>query len=241
MSARTSRTRLLAAATVALAALTLTACGGNDAAGVRDDGAPSASESPAQPGSSGDAGKKTPGGTAGGETPAASGGSKAAGKSGGTSDGKSGSTGSAGTTGKGSGSKSRNRACDGSNTKTSATEVSRPLNHMLLTVTNTGDTNCDLLGYPIARFGEAQAVPPVREDTHPQAVITLAPGKSGYAGVRLSAADGSGADGYTAKTLTVAFENGGPVGHPALDKKGVHVDSSLEVTYWQHTLDEALN
>ena len=120
-----------------------------------------------------------------------------------------------------------------------ATVVSRPLNHLLLTVTNTGTRNCDLTGYPIARFGEAQSVPPVAEETHPQAVVTLAPGESGYAGVLLSAADGSGGNGYTAKTLQVGFDKGRGA-TPALPAKGVYVDDRLTVTYWQQTLDDAL-
>ncbi|MGJ3560305.1 DUF4232 domain-containing protein [Streptomyces sp. INA 01156] len=84
----------------------------------------------------------------------------------------------------------------------------RPLNHLLLTVTNTGSKNCDLIGYPAVRFGEAQSVPPAFEDSKPQAVVTLAPGESGYAGVLLSAADGSGSHGYTTKSLQVFFNDG---------------------------------
>lgn len=115
-----------------------------------------------------------------------------------------------------------------------------PLNHLLLTVTNTGSKNCDLTGYPIARFGEAQSVPPVAEQTHPQAVVTLAPGESGYAGVLLSAGDGSGGNGYTAKTLVVGFAKGA-TSTPALPAKGVYVDDKLTVTYWQQSLDDALS
>jgi hypothetical protein len=137
------------------------------------------------------------------------------------------------------GGNTRNVACDGATTRTTATEVSRPLNHILLTVTNTGAKNCDLTGYPAVRFGEAQAVPPAAEETKPQAVVTLAPGESGYAGVLLAAADGSGRNGYTAKTLEVFFGSGRSA-RPALPAKGVHVDDRLTVTYWQSGLDDAL-
>lgn len=239
MSARTVRTRLLAASTVALAALALTAC--DNGKGVRDEGPSAASESSAAPGGSttakpaGDNGT-TAGGSTGGSaaTPAKGSTNGSSGKAG---DGKSAGGGTGGGTGTGS---SRNAACNGANTRTTATEISRPLNHLLLTVTNTGSKNCDLTGYPIARFGEAQSVPPVAEETHPQAVVTLAPGESGYAGVLLSAGDGSGGNGYTAKTLVVGFAKGA-TSTPALPAKGVHVDDRLTVTYWQQSLDDALS
>ncbi|MFJ1602810.1 DUF4232 domain-containing protein [Streptomyces sp. NPDC088253] len=234
MSARTARTRLLAATTVALAAFALTAC--DNGKGVRDEGPSASSNSSAQPtGSTAGGGTKAkPAGGTGGSTAAPKGTTTA----GTTTAGTSGGSGSSGKNGAGTTS-TRNPACNGANTKTTATEVSRPLNHLLLTVTNTGAKNCDLTGYPIARLGEAQSVPPVAESTHPQAVVTLAPGESGYAGVLLSAADGSGGNGYTAKTLVVGFAKGSSA-TPALPAKGVYVDDKLTVTYWQQSLDDAL-
>ncbi|WP_435228595.1 DUF4232 domain-containing protein [Streptomyces sp. Tue6028] len=237
MSARTTRTRLLAASTVALAALALSAC--DNGQGVRDEGPSAASKSSARPTGSSSTGGSDTGSTS---KPARSTGGTDGGTTDGGSGGASGSSGktSGGSTGDGkAGGSTRNAACNGSNTKTTATEVTRPLNHMLLIVTNTGSKNCDLTGYPIARFGEAQAVPPVAEETHPQAVVTLAPGESGYAGVRLSAADGSGGNGYTAKTLVVGFDKGASA-RPALPAKGVYVDDKLLLTYWQQSLDDAL-
>ncbi|WP_329301045.1 DUF4232 domain-containing protein [Streptomyces sp. NBC_00659] len=245
-TARTARTRFLAATAITLAALTLTAC--NDGNGVRGEGPSDTSASSAQPsGPATDAGStakpagngtaSSTGGSTGGSgnsggsksTSTAAGSTQGSGKKNGTGS-KTGSTGQTGT---------RNVACDGSTTKTTATAVSRPLNHLLLTVTNTGTRNCDLTGYPIARFAEAQSVPPVAEETHPQAVVTLAPGESGYAGVLLSAADGSGSNGYTAKTLEIGFDKGRSA-TPALPAKGVYIDDKLTVTYWQQDLDGAL-
>ncbi|WP_328670729.1 DUF4232 domain-containing protein [Streptomyces sp. NBC_00328] len=244
-TARTARTRFLAATAVALAALTLTAC--NDGNGVRAEGPSDTSASSAQPsGPATDAGstaKPAGNGTAsstGGSTTGGSGGSKSTSTAAGSTQGsgkKTGTGSKTGSTGQAGG--NRNVACDGSTTKTTATAVSRPLNHLLLTVTNTGTRNCDLTGYPIARFAEAQSVPPVAEETHPQAVVTLAPGESGYAGVLLSAADGSGGNGYTAKTLEVGFDKGRSA-TPVLPAKGVYIDDKLTVTYWQQDLDDAL-
>ncbi|MFG2453045.1 DUF4232 domain-containing protein [Streptomyces sp. NPDC048512] len=237
MSARTTRTRLLAASTIALAAFALTACGNGD--GVRDEGPSAGARSSARPSE----------GTAGGTTAKPAGtrtttGSTSGSKNSGTTTGSKG-TGGTGSTGGSAGGKggTRNPACVAATTRTTATVVSRPLNHLLLTVTNKSSKNCDLTGYPIVRFSEAQSVPPVAEETHPQAVVTLAPGESGYAGVLLSAADGSGVHGYTAKTLEVYYGDQGRNGsaRPALPAKGVYIDEKLTVTYWQQDLDTALS
>ncbi|MEV5342366.1 DUF4232 domain-containing protein [Streptomyces sp. NPDC052676] len=137
--------------------------------------------------------------------------------------------------------------CNGSNTKVTAQPVPRPLNHMLLTVTNTGSGPCNLMYYPVLRFDEMQWVPQARPETKPQAVPTLAPGESGYAGVLLSAADGSGDGGTTGRKLTVAFQggtpnsSGGASATPPLPAEGVYYDSSLSVTYWQSSMEDALN
>ncbi|MFD8230988.1 DUF4232 domain-containing protein [Streptomyces sp. NPDC059696] len=137
--------------------------------------------------------------------------------------------------------------CNGSNTTVTAQPVRRPLNHMLITVKNTGSKTCDLTYYPVLRFDEMQWVPQAIEDSQPQAVTTLAPGESGYAGVSLSAADGSGEWGTTGHKLTVGFQgytpdsDGGPSAIPALPAKGVYYDSTLKVTYWLRDMDDALS
>ncbi|MCT9075186.1 DUF4232 domain-containing protein [Streptomyces fulvoviolaceus] len=234
---RTSRARLVAAtATTVLAALSLTAC--NDGTGANDEGAaattstsPSSdatsssganSNSTGSTGSSG--GKSTAGSTTAGSKPAA--GAPAS---------------------KAPGSSSKPVTCEGSNTKTVAAPLNRPVNHMLLTVTNTGSKSCFLYGYPTVQFTDAQSVPPVIEDSQPQAVVTLEPGQSGYAAISLSATDGSSESGYTAKSLTVYFYGrsmSGIVGvaaHPSLPAKGVYIDDSIKVTYWQQSMDDAIN
>ncbi|MEU9045297.1 MULTISPECIES: DUF4232 domain-containing protein [unclassified Kitasatospora] len=138
--------------------------------------------------------------------------------------------------------------CEGSNTKTTAASLNRPVNHMLLTVTNTGSGICYLYGYPAVRFGEAQSLPPVITDSKPQAVVTLKPGESGYASVNLSSTDGiDGSNGHTAPSLAVYFqgrsgnESVGAGAHPSLPANGVYVDDSLKVTYWQQSLDDAVS
>ncbi|TLS46882.1 DUF4232 domain-containing protein [Streptomyces montanus] len=239
MSARTHRTRMLGAAAITVATLTLAAC--NNGEGVRDEGASAGSTSTSSP--TADGGTSTGAGQA---RPAdsASKGSASKGRTGGAagSSGTTGSSGSSGTTGS-SGSNdsaSVHTACSSTSTRMTATVVSRPLNHLLLTVTNTGSKNCDLTDYPAVQFDEAQSVPPAFEDSKPQAVVTLAPGESGYASVRLAAADGSGSNGFTAKSLTVYVGKGASAAHPSLPAKGVYVDDSIGVSYWQSTMADAL-
>ncbi|MFE2422509.1 DUF4232 domain-containing protein [Streptomyces hokutonensis] len=228
------RTALLAAGLAATASLALTACGTDHAA--QDRSNPAAADS-------GASATATPGtsGTSGTDTGAAASGTDSAvtvSKSGRSSTSAKGSTGSKGTSG--------TVTCTGANTEVNAQTVRRPLNHLLLAVKNTGSKTCYLYGYPALNFQDAQAVPPVDEDTQPQAVTTLRPGQSGYAGVLLSAADGSGTGGYTAKTLKVIFQNRaldfvGSGVKVALPAKGVWIDSSLTTTYWLTDPAYALN
>ncbi|MGV9944021.1 DUF4232 domain-containing protein [Streptomyces sp. NPDC003401] len=243
---RTSR--LLVPAVAALAALSLTAC--ENGTGAEDEGASTpASSTTAQPqgtdkpATGSGTGTDTGTGTGSGTGSTGSGTGSSAKPAGGTSAG----TGAAPATDDEDPNAPENRVlCNGSNTKVTAQPVPRPLNHMLITVTNTGSKVCDLTYYPVLRFDEMQWAPTAAEATKPQAVTTLSPGESGYAGALLSAADGSGDGGTTAKKLTIAFQgrtpnsDGGASAVPPLPAKGVYYDSSLTVTYWQQSMDDAL-
>ncbi|KAF2778412.1 DUF4232 domain-containing protein [Streptomyces sp. OM5714] len=238
MSARRiTRTRLFAATTVALAALSLTACEGDELTG---SPAPDPSASASAPASASADGNDTgpAGGAKGDKASTGSTGSKG-------STGSTGSTGPAGNdnaSGSGSGSGSDSDLpgkCSASDVRITAANAPRPINHLLLTATNTGSKTCALPPYPAARFGEAQAVPPVAESSKPQSLTTLAPGESGYAGVRLSSGDGSGENGYETTTLTVPFEDGS-IARVKLPSGGVYVDTALTVTYWQTSASNAL-
>ena len=239
---RTSRIRLVgAAATVALAALSLTAC--DDGSGVRDEGVgPSASRtsSPSTIAPTGKASTDVPS-----SSPAAN--SEPAGSADSTPAADTAATRAPARRTQAPAPSSKPVTCDGSNTKTVAAPLNRPLNHMLLTVTNSGSRTCYLYGYPVLRFTDAQSVPPVIDDSQPQAVVTLSPGESGYASVSLAAGDGSGTDGRTVKSLTVYFSarsgNGsvGKAAQPPLPAKGLYIDDSLTTTYWQQSMDDALS
>ncbi|GAA2574937.1 MULTISPECIES: DUF4232 domain-containing protein [Streptomyces] len=254
MSARTTRTRLFAATTVALAALSLTACEGDELTGspapassTSADG--NATQAPAgAKDDTGDAGSKGSTGSTGSNGSSGSNGSNASAGNGDTSNSGSGGSGSAADKGSGKGSEkgSDNGSdsglpgkCSASDVRITAANAPRPLNHLLLTATNTGSKTCALPPYPTPRFGEAQAVPPVAESSKPQSLTTLAPGESGYAGVRLSSGDGSGEGGYDTNTLTIPFEDGS-IARVKLPSGGVYVDSTLTVTYWQTSAANAL-
>ncbi|MEU7726716.1 DUF4232 domain-containing protein [Streptomyces sp. NPDC040724] len=236
-TARTTRTtrRVVSAAAVALAALALTACQ-NDT-GLKDGGPATSSGSVTDtPSPASGSSTPTPGSTT---TPGAT---KA-----GTGTGTGSGTGGADAKGSSAPPAAGDRAlCNGSNTEVTVQPVTRPLNHMLISVKNTGSKPCDLTYYPVLRFDEMQWAPTALKETRPQAVVSLAPGESGHAGALLEAADGSGEGGMTAQRLTIAFQgrtpnsNGGASATPTLPAKGVYYDSSLTVTYWQQNIEDAL-
>lgn len=237
---RAARTSALGAVAL-IASLSLTACQGDEPEpydALPSASAGSASKTPAESaGSSGDKSTAAPDADQGKD-------STGSGSGGGTSTTQP--KEDAGNGGSDAGGDAVTVTCTGANTKLSITEVSRPVNHMLLTMTNTGSKACNAYSYPYLKFGEAQSVPNTFEDSKPQAVTTINPGESAYAGVMTSSADGSGSNGYDTKDLEVSFQNrdgnsdntGSSVSVPL--SKSVHVDSSLTVSYWQMSMDDAL-
>ncbi|MEV6423172.1 DUF4232 domain-containing protein [Streptomyces sp. NPDC051662] len=241
---RTIRHRAVAAAATALiASLALTACGPGDSADAAKNSGGTAASSSTPP-----AGQQTP--TDNEQQTSAdrlSGNSEGGGSNTGTSGG--------GTTPKNSTPKdsaaknttskapSRGTACTGDNAKVKVSQVSRPINHLLLTVTNTGGKNCDAYYAPLLRFDDAQAATQVNEDSQPQAVVTLSPGQSAYASIALG---GDGSPDIAAEELTVHFpgrDNQGSVGSPygpiALPA-GTMISDTTSVSYWQMEMADAL-
>lgn len=249
MSARRiTRTRLFAATTVALAALSLTACEGDELTGSpapESSASASADGNGARPagGAKEDAGDTGDTGATGSTGSTGSAGSAGNGKAPGSgADKASGGNASAGSGGSGGTDGSDSEApgaCSAADVRITAANAPRPINHLLLTATNTGSKTCALPPYPAARFGEAQAVPPVAQSSKPQSLTTLAPGESGYAGVRLSSGDGSGENGYETTALTIPFDDGS-IARVKLPSGGVYVDTALTVTYWQTSASNAL-
>ncbi|WP_406382210.1 DUF4232 domain-containing protein [Streptomyces sp. NBC_01618] len=241
------------AATALLAALSLTACGGNDNGNDGKAGAvaPAASTTATTPDTGKDA-QETDSGTA--DAPAenvsdaskgSTGGQKSNAVATGGQKSNAGTTGgqksNAGTTG--SGSKSP-VTCTGANTKVTVSKVSRPINHLLLTATNTGSSPCYAYHAPKLRFDDAQAVFPILRDSIPQAVVTLAPGQSAYASIGLSG-EPDGQELYKGTHLTVYFSgksDQGSTGAPAelTLPAGTSWGSNGFVTYWQSDMADAL-
>ncbi|MEU8587014.1 DUF4232 domain-containing protein [Streptomyces sp. NPDC048664] len=134
--------------------------------------------------------------------------------------------------------------CTSANTKVTVTEVSRPINHLLLKATNTGSKPCFAYSAPFLRAGaDAQAPLAWADETVPQAVLTLEPGQSAYAGITTYSPDGEG--GSTVKTLGVLFSTRD--GHAINPEKtlklphgGVFFNSAGTVTYWQNNAADAL-
>ncbi|MGW1848702.1 DUF4232 domain-containing protein [Streptomyces sp. NPDC001966] len=241
---RNNRLRTTAlAATALLAALSLTACNGTED-GAKSGPSAAASDFAAQD-TGKDAGKDTQGtGTDSGtdaKSPDENTASDSKSSTGSTSGQKSDTNGRNSTTG--SGNKSP-VTCTGSNTKVTVTKVSRPINHLLLTATNTGSAPCYAYHAPALRFDDAQAAFPVLRDSIPQAVVTLEPGQSAYASIGLSG-EPDGQELHQGTHLSVYFTNKadqGSTGAPAelTLPAGTSWGDNGFVTYWQTEMDAAL-
>ncbi|REK89214.1 DUF4232 domain-containing protein, partial [Streptomyces inhibens] len=139
----------------------------------------------------------------------------------------------------------RHTACDAAKIRIVAQPLKEPVNHLLLVATNTSGARCDLYFSPNLRFDEAQSPLAELPDSKPQAVVTLSPGESGYAGVLTSSADGSGSNGRKMTALSVSLQgrdSKGSIGgsaNVAIPGGSVYVDDSAWVTYWQSDASDA--
>ncbi|MFI9121399.1 DUF4232 domain-containing protein [Streptomyces bikiniensis] len=251
---RTHRIRIAAAAAATAAVLSLTACQGSGD-GTRDEGRASSpattAPTPAQVPTPTSAPKASaPAATDGSgdksTSPQGSAEATATAPTPGKNDGKNKDKGNSGSgSGSGSAENTADRPCDASAVRVVYNPLSRPLNHAMLTVTNTGRTACSAYYAPVLRLDDGQAAVAVDQGSKPQAVVTLFPGESAYAAMILSAADGSGSHGRTSKKLTVWFaprDGSGSAGGPAVLKlpAGTYTDSTTRVTYWQSSMENAL-
>ncbi|MER7173597.1 DUF4232 domain-containing protein [Streptomyces mesophilus] len=140
--------------------------------------------------------------------------------------------------------------CTNAETKLTVTAAPRPVNYQLITLTNTGKRTCTVLHYPVVSFGpDLDGTAEGREDTRPQAVVTLKPGASAYAGLNTSPADRAD-DGTKphAKTLSVDLirkvgADGSTVqfGEPDTVKVNDLFIYEPKVSYWQQEMDLALS
>ncbi|MFJ5709758.1 DUF4232 domain-containing protein [Streptomyces sp. NPDC093105] len=132
----------------------------------------------------------------------------------------------------------RPRPCTAADVKVVASKVSRPLNHLALTVTNTGTRTCDAVGAPLVGFDHSQAPIRIVEESRPQAVVTLAPGESAYASVILTGEPGGDTHGMTVRTIKVNLTADSMVTVTA--PQGTYVDDGAAVSYWQREFEDAL-
>ncbi|MCP9210401.1 DUF4232 domain-containing protein [Streptomyces cucumeris] len=216
INARTVRTAI-ASATLIAATLTLAACNNDDADAGKSSGS-AGNSAAASTGSDSQSGDEQ-------DAPAGGGAQDAGGKSGGTAG----------------GSGSKITTCDPDKMSMSVSKVSRPVNHMLLKATNNSGTTCSLVDWPSLRFDDAQAATPVAEETKPQALVTLAPGKSGYAGILTSSADGSGSNGTKVTDLSVYLKGSDAATSVSLPGGSVYIDDSAQVTFWQSDSSDAID
>lgn len=230
-------------ATALLSTLALTACGNGE--GVQDAGKAGA----AKISRTGDATTRASASTDSTDSTANAADAQAPQKSGSGNSGSGRSTsgqqaGGAGSKGTGGGSTAPS-SCTAGTVKLAVVNVERPINHMLLSATNTGSKTCDAYNAPFLRFDQDQSTTQIIRDSVPQAVVSLSPGQTAYASILMSSGDGSGTNGRTAEKLGVSFSardgKGSAGGTTTLSlPAGTHIDDSAAVSYWQSTMDLAL-
>ncbi|WKN15854.1 DUF4232 domain-containing protein [Streptomyces sp. JUS-F4] len=227
------RTTVLAAATTAALALTLTACG-DDGSGTRSEGAAdsSATTAASAAGSGKDAGSEK-----GGDDAAETGAKGSAGSSTGTAQpaGAAKSSGGSGNTG-GTSEKAAVALCTAKGLSiTAERQDGPPYTHLTLSAKNTSGASCEMKEYPHIHFlDNARGVVPPVAKSKPQAPVILEPGQSAHVAVRMSEG-GRKENTETVKEFTVTLKaNGGGmavVKSPAAE--GLSVNPQTWATgYW---------
>ncbi|WP_399087466.1 DUF4232 domain-containing protein [Streptomyces sp. BBFR2] len=222
-------------AVTALAALSLTACGPVDGKDDALKSVPSASEEQGQH-------------TSGGGTDAKGGQSAGKGEARATTDqGSDAGRSNAGKNNSGGDEAPEDAPCTGATVKAEVSQASRPINHLLIKITNTGSKRCNAYYAPQLRFDEDQAATRVLDDSQPQAVVSVEPGESAYAGVGLIGEPSDDTHLRDARNLEIHFpgrdENEPDAGHSvtlALPD-GTKIDDNAFVTYWQTDPNAALS
>ncbi|WP_415962130.1 DUF4232 domain-containing protein [Streptomyces sp. 021-4] len=238
---RTNRIRTTAlAATALVAALSLTACGGEDKALGTKPAGTAETATPAATSTDGKARQDAPEAGAP-ETQTVPSEGKHAGGNGGNHSEK---PETAPNTNTGANAKAAASipACTPKNSKVKVSSVTRPINHLLLTVTNTGSKDCAAYHAPFLRFDDAQAVYPILDDSKPQAVVVLSPGQKAYAGIGLLGEPGEN-EPVKSDNLGVIMvdKNNKSKGEATLKLPAkTYTDSLGFVTYWQSDIATAL-
>ncbi|MGW1840787.1 DUF4232 domain-containing protein [Streptomyces sp. NPDC002067] len=115
---------------------------------------------------------------------------------------------------------------------------------VLLTATNNGSAPCSLYNAPFVSDPVAGHNLAVDEDSRPQAVVVLAPGRTAYAAITLAQREST--QNHRTRTVNVTLAtkaNSGTDGHTAVSSPGpagLQINPSTRVTYWQTTEEGAL-
>ncbi|WLW57234.1 DUF4232 domain-containing protein [Streptomyces sp. YU58] len=237
----------MAAASAAVLALTLAACGEGDAESRSVESTttestdptptPSATSASPSPSPTSATGTEDSAKEAGAENSA--GGS---GKGGGTGAG--GSTSPSTGTGPGG---AKPVDCATGSLKFAIKKVKNPVDHVLITATNTGSKACHLYSYPALRISEnSQAVTARVGESKPGTVVTLDRGATGYAGLITASADRNSETKVTTPSIGLSLfgPDEGPTGS-AVDVPvpggSLYVEEdNAQVTYWQDNPGDAL-
>ncbi|MEV6767249.1 DUF4232 domain-containing protein [Nocardia sp. NPDC051030] len=132
--------------------------------------------------------------------------------------------------------------CDTTNTTVHVREISRPINHLVLELTNISAASCAAYWYPHLRFDDNPAAIPAMPDSRPQSVVEIAPGASAFAVLLKSAANNPEVVPAQRITITYSDRNGdettGRVEFPLPDN--TNIGRAAKVSCWQSDLQQAL-
>ncbi|MFG2729875.1 DUF4232 domain-containing protein [Streptomyces canus] len=137
--------------------------------------------------------------------------------------------------------------CTTSSLKFAIKEVQSPVNHVLITATNTSSKACSIYSYPALRLSEnQQSVTAMIGQSKPQADVTLDPGATAYAGLLTASVDRNSQTKVT--TSSIGLSLFGPDEGPT--ESGVELpvpggslyveEDNAQVTYWQDNVSNAL-
>ncbi|MGP4048440.1 DUF4232 domain-containing protein [Streptomyces sp. 2A115] len=125
--------------------------------------------------------------------------------------------------------------------------MKRPINHVLITATNTGSKACRIYSYPALRLSENSQAEAARVgQSQPQAVVTLDRGATAYAGLITASVDRNSQTKVTTSSIGLSLY--GPDGGPSEAGRDIAVpggslyveEDNAQVTYWQDNASDAL-
>jgi hypothetical protein len=127
--------------------------------------------------------------------------------------------------------------------------VKSPINHVLITATNTSSKPCRIYRYPALRLSEnSQAEAAMLGQSQPQAVVTLDRGATAYAGLITASVDRNSQTKVTTSSIGLSLH--GPDAEDSSTENGVDVpvpggslyveEDNAQVTFWQDNVSDAL-